>query len=35
VDVGVVGGEGVGCEDCALSWTENKSKRREENKIDL
>lgn len=35
VVVGRVGGESVGAEDCALSWTEKKRKRREENKMDL
>ena len=27
--------EGVGAEDCALSWTEKTRKRREENKMDF
>lgn len=30
-----VGGEGVGAEDCALSWAEKQRKRSEENKMDL
>lgn len=33
--LGTVGCEGVGVEDWALSWTEKKRRRRDENKKDF